>query len=132
MSKRNIFKRTVVSLLTTVIVVGNCMVVSAGTESDSITSGGLTMNYYATATDHRASAGASVNTCSDLYVTGVATKHLVGGGTEDMNFGNSASQTDSVYAYVSSEWTYFEKVKATFGANSNDDDVVKAAIVAYY
>ena len=88
------------------------------------------MEYSITATDHRASAGASVNTCSDLYVTGTAYKHLIGREPEPMNLGNSASQSYSVYAYVSSEYTYFEKIKATFGANSNDDDVVKAGLMA--
>jgi hypothetical protein len=123
-------KRIVIPMITTVLIAGSCMVVSAGTERDSITSGGLTMEYSVTATDHRASAGASVNTCSDLYVTGTAYKHLIG--REPMNLGNSASQSYSVYAYVSSEYTYFEKIKATFGANSNDDDVVKAGLMATY
>ena len=114
-------KRIVIPMITTVLIAGSCMVVSAGTERDSVT-----------ATDHRASAGASVNTCSDLYVTGTAYKHLIGREPEPMNLGNSASQSYSVYAYVSSEYTYFEKIKATFGANSNDDDVVKAGLMATY
>lgn len=125
-------KRIVIPMITTVLIAASCMVVSAGTERDSITSGGLTMEYSVTATDHRASAGASVNTCSDLYVTGTAYKHLIGREPEPMNLGNSASQSYSVYAYVSSEYTYFEKIKATFGANSNDDDVVKAGLMATY
>lgn len=49
-----------------------------------------------------------------------------------MNLGRSASQSYSVYASVSSEYTYFEKIKATFGANSNDDDEVKAGLMAIY
>ena len=53
-------KRIVIPMITTVLIAGSCMVVSAGTERDSITSGGLTMEYSVTATDHRASAGASV------------------------------------------------------------------------
>ena len=49
-------KRIVIPMITTVLIAGSCMVVSAGTERDSITSGGLTMEYSVTATDHRASA----------------------------------------------------------------------------
>lgn len=85
-------KRIVIPMITTVLIAGSCMVVSAGT----------------------------------------AYKHLIGREPEPMNLGNSASQSYSVYAYVSSEYTYFEKIKATFGANSNDDDVVKAGLMATY
>lgn len=125
-------KKIIIPMLATVFIVGNCMVASAGTERESITSGDLTMEYSVTATDHMASAGASVNTCSDLYVTGTAYKHRIGKDPEPMNLGRSASQSYSVYASVSSEYTYFEKIKATFGANSNDDDEVKAGLMAIY
>ena len=41
-------KRIVIPMITTVLIAGSCMVVSAGTERDSITSGGLTMEYSVT------------------------------------------------------------------------------------
>lgn len=81
---------------------------------------------------HSASAGASVNTCSDLYVGGTAYKKKPWQSDEEMHLGNSASQTDSVYASVSSEWSYFTHIDAEFGAVSNDDDEVKATISADY
>ena len=112
--------------------VGSCIVVSAGTSRGTTSSGGLTMEYFATATDHSASAGASVNMCSDLYVGGTAYKKKPWQSDEEMHLGNSASQTDSVYASVSSEWSYFTHIDAEFGAVSNDDDEVKATISADY
>lgn len=70
MTRKSVLKKLAIPAMTTVLMVGSCIVVSAGTSRDSVSSGDLTMEYFATATDNSASAGASVNTCSDLYVGG--------------------------------------------------------------
>ena len=132
MTRKSVLKKIAVPAMATVLMVGSCIVVSAGTSRGTTSSGGLTMEYFATATDHSASAGASVNTCSDLYVGGTAYKKKPWQSDEEMRLGNSASQTDSVYASVSSEWSYFTHIDAEFGAVSNDDDEVKATISADY
>lgn len=132
MTRKNVIRKIAIPVMATVLIVGSSIVALAGTSRDSVSSGGLTMQYFATATDHSASAGASVNTCSDLYVGGTAYKKRPWQKDEEMHLGNSASQTDSVYASVSSEWSYFTHIDAEFGAVSNDDDEVNAAISADY
>ncbi len=132
MTRKSVLKKLAIPAMATVLMVGSCIVVSAETKRDFASSGDLTMEYFATATDYSASAGASVNTCSDLYVKGTAYKRKPWQNDEEMHLGNSASQDYSVYASVSTEWSYFTHIDAEFGAVSNDDDSVKASISADY